>query len=375
MLFRSKDDRKILATDTGVSVVNLLPGSFFKQIDIQVNKVLIPQLTTNFAHYRNYFEQGLSYGSDASKTHKKLEMFHPDTSGAFDTRGAANTGFTTRRDYIKDNKPFECFYNIANDLCRLDKFLPPDIEFDFTFHEAPRTFYIMGDNDNYQMNVIDMKLYCKYIELHEPIHKAILTTAETKPYIYQAPSTTLKHYIIPQENSSYNVPYLFSGKLPSMLLLSFVSQKAFYGDIQSNPFTLTPKDIEKADLRRNGASYPGIPYTFDTAVSGLKYIRAYSDFVKVMGLENDNAGNLITPGQYSRDTFMLAYDFNPDTCQGQHVHKADSGVLSVELTFKSGIPTPVVLLVYATFNSEVIFYGSGHKGGSKLASNVEVNII
>ena len=70
--------------------------TMWSQIDVYLNGSLVTQSNNNYP-YRAYIENLLSFGQDTKSSQLSAVLWYRNTAGQFDTRGDANSGYTTRK--------------------------------------------------------------------------------------------------------------------------------------------------------------------------------------------------------------------------------------------------------------------------------------
>ena len=114
----------------------------------------------------------------------------------------------------------------------------------------------------------------------------------------------------------FNVCFLFpgtiynaiSGKIPSPMMVFFLTNSPLSGDISSNPFHFGRHELTEACLLMNGQTFPSEKIVFEE--SSGNYFEAYQYFMKNIGCTGDVSVG-IPPNRYIKDCFALAFDLTP----------------------------------------------------------------
>lgn len=334
-----------------VAIAPYMPGCFFSNIDIAMNQVHISRLSNELVHYKNYLEKTLSYGLDAHRTFLGAEAGTPDPATQFTvTDPNLNKPFRLRKAMISGSKVFEFFSDVPSDLFRTDRVFTPGLDIRITFNmNNEKTFIMTHVDQNYRLEIQDLKLYTHYVDLSDEITSMIMKKALNSRMYFPLQKTELKHYSIAVGTFNEAIPTLYRGILPHNILVAFTTSRAFAGDYDANAFELQHFNIAQADLKVNGVSTPSEPYTLD--FRNNRTSRTYCSVFENIGVNRDNTGNILTKRMFDNGLFILAWDLTPDKCAGQHDHVAQEGNISLELSFGESLMEPCTMIAFGTYNA------------------------
>jgi len=349
-----KSDGSNMGDNDWISFTNLLGGSLFRSINVELNGCLSAQLTNDLTHYKKYLQTILSYSDSACETHLLSEYFRMDSPFHFDNFDAdtQNTCFKIRRDVMANSKSFQIVTDLASDFLKCDKFLPPGIQMTLTLNRENDSFALLGSGAfNYKIEIEDMKLYMRVIELHENLTSQHIRHALKSTMYLPFTKTEIKHHGVGAGLTSINWPNIFNGKLPHSLIIFLVESTAFNGDFSKNPYNLQTFSLNYADLKVSGRSVPQEPYRpdFDRQL----FARIYSDGFENTGIQRENTGNCINARQFMGGSFYIAYDLSPDHCFSHHLHSTINGDISLELGFRRQLEVPITIVAFASFDVQV----------------------
>lgn len=250
------DGTAISHTVDHVAPVNLLGGSLFKSIELDIGSEIRSELINTHAHYKNYLQHILSYGKDA-KTHldgaswfymdeprhydnvenvvarreaiAKVEAAVAVTTGpAADHKAAViampefpaipsrhpNPGFLNRRNYIKSGKTREIHIPIACDFFQTDRLYLPNFDIKLRLQRESDNFSLLADKQNgyYKIKIVDITLWVRYVEVDKTIveaHRAKLTNKI--PLVYPIKRTQFRHKEYPAGTTQIDFPNMFGG--------------------------------------------------------------------------------------------------------------------------------------------------------------------
>ena len=131
-----------------------------------------------------------------------------------------------------------------------------------------------------------------------------------------------------------------------------VDQLSHQGKNNLNPFNLKHFDCTDISIVVNGVNEPAEPYKLN--ISDGDYMTLYSEFLTNMGIVNEDRDCWITPVDFVGGNFMVIFDRNKDKCNRFHRHPYDTGAIDINIRSKTNLPSTAVVLVYATYSSEII---------------------
>ena len=158
-------------------------------------------------------------------------------------------------------------------------------------------------------------------------------------------------YTIPQGDLSHTKENMFHGLLPKFIIFGMVENKAFNGDVRSNPFHFNHFDVNHVALYREGESVPGRPLTpnFDEKM----FTRTYMNLIESLELYNRNEDCDITLQDFANGNSLFAFNLTPDMTMSGHAQPYRDGNLRLELKFSKPLPASINVVVMAVFDGKV----------------------
>ena len=96
--------------------------TMWSQIDLYLNGSLVTQSNTNYP-YRAHIENLLSFGQEAKSSQLSAVLWYCNTAGQFDTRGDANSGYTTRKALAAQSTQIDMMGKLHVDLLFQNRYL------------------------------------------------------------------------------------------------------------------------------------------------------------------------------------------------------------------------------------------------------------
>ena len=343
-------DAAIAAADK-VSLTNLFGASLFKHVEIQINETQVSDSTSSNYGYKAIIETLLSYGNDAKDTHLQSALFYKDTAGKMAGYDVNNTGLKARKDVIT-NGSFEFETAIYNDFLQTYKLLPSAVRLRIKFVRQNDSFVLIADQDNYKINIKNLRLFVKKIRIKEEIiqfHRNKF--ANDKFAVFPVARSQIKTFVLRTGVNSEVIPNVIKGHLPRNVIIALVDSAAFNGAVAKNPYNFQHFKVQNISIGVNGLAYPRSAYNLD--FEKRKAIRAYKAMFDSNGMYNSNTGNDISYDDFLKGYTFFCYDISPDACNGFHLHRTEIGVLNVDVTFQEALEVPVNMIVYCCYDNNV----------------------
>ena len=292
------DDHDIDGTDH-VAPINLVMQSLFSEVDFKLNDTLISSTNNTYA-YRAYLETLLSYGPPAKSSQLTAGLFYKDTESNFDAgdptdANCPNKGLVKRYAYFRGSRFVNLMGPIHCDLFFQDRFLPSDVGFKLRFVRNRDSFCLMSDTPNptYKLKINECKLYVRKIKLSPSVFVAHAKALEIGNAKYPVRRVVCKTYTIPAGNLNSVQENMFSGPLPTRVVMGFVDNAAYNGSYALNPFNFKHYNMRNLTLYVDGqAGYNVKPLELNFA-EGL-YINAYMTLFSGIDKLYKDEGNDIT---------------------------------------------------------------------------------
>ena len=350
-----KKDKSELPDNCKAGPINLWLHSLFSQIDIKLNgKLITPSVNTY--PYKAYLETLLSYGSDAKESQLTSELWFVDEEpfNQIDPYDDAleNVGFKDRANFTSKSKSVELMGRLHCDIFQQDRYLLNGVEMNIKLIRSPEIFHLMADGTAYTTVIEEASLYVRKVKLNPSIpnrHNTMLSQGKNAKYPVRRGVVTT--FTIPKDHMSINKDNVIMGQLPRRLVVGLVSNKAFNGSVDTNPFEFKHFNLNYFALYLNGDQYPAKPLTPNYAKD--EYLRAYMTLFEGTGILNDNRGHGIERSNYKNGFALYAFDLTPDMAEGSHVDPIKHGSVRMELHFNSTLAETVNVIVYAEYDNVI----------------------
>ena len=252
------DNTPITDTDA-VGPINLLLHSLFSEVDISLNDTVVTSSNNTYA-YRAYLETLLSYGPAAKKSQLTSALYYKDTAGFMNDsnphdENLGNDGFKSRS-ALSTRGTFDLVGIIHSDLFFQNKYLLNDINVKVRLVRNKDSFCLMGAVDaTFKIRIVDCELHVRKVRLSPSVFVAHAKALEKGNAKYPIKRTVCKTFTIPAGNLDASQESLFSGQLPTRIVIGCVQNRGFNGAHNLNPFNFEHFNLTQVKLYLDGQQH------------------------------------------------------------------------------------------------------------------------
>ena len=337
--------------ETGTPIDFIL-HSMWSSVDIKMNNNLVSESGTNYM-YKALMETLLSYDENTKKIQLANEGFTGD-SGDFTQINPDsppyNHGLKIHHKWFKDFVTVEFVGPLMADICNQDRLILPGVDVDIKLWPTRDEFRLITHPVGLRCKLLIDEIYlnvCKVNVSPEVMmgHNAALEIADS---IYPFARTDIRTFNIAEGNFGMNIEDIWQGEVPTRLVVGFVKSQAYNGDYHLNPFHFEHFDVSDIGFFVNGEATLRPAYKLDIE-NGI-YLQGLNSLYKITGKTMENSDIGITRETYQQGYTLIGFDVDPTTSPDFHyVGKPREGHTKLEIRFKRGLPTPVTVILYATF--------------------------
>ena len=349
----TKADGTNLAADDACSIINYPLNTIFSQVDLSLNDVLISSSSATHP-YRSIIETLLNYSENALKTMFSAGLFFKDT-GNLDSinmaDGGPNRGLIKRSKFCERSKEFEVIGPLHTDLFFSERLLLNNIDIRLKLVKAKSSFSLMCAADkDYELKILSASLFVKKVEVSPAVmlgHTAALHKANA---LYPVSQITVKNYTVPAQSRVCSQDNLFLGRLPRYVVIGLVDHAAFVGSRELNPFRFQHWDIEYLTLTANGKNFPQKPYQPNFERGNC--VREFYNLFLATNRHLKDSGLCIGRDEFQEGYTLFVLNLSrDDELDGEVISPAVSGTCRMDIRFRTALPRPVTVIVYACFDS------------------------
>jgi len=350
----TQDNGNNLAAGAEVGPVNLFLHSLFSQVDISLNGTLITS-STNTYPYRAMLETLLSYGEDAKSSQLTSALYYKDIAGKMDSIDFAaanvNSGLGTRRTLARESRVIDMMGRIHADIFFQDRYMLNEVGVKIKLIRSNNAFCLMGDAA-YKVKIMHASLFVRKVKLMPSVFLAHAKALERGTAKYPIRRVVCKSFTIPQNYRDVNHEKLFSGQLPTRMVIGLVDNRAFNGDRERNPFNFQHFNLSEIGLYLDGQQQHAVRPIQPDFTNG-QYIRAYNTMFAGTGKLNADEGLFIDRSDYGSGYALYAFDLTADLGEDDHFSLVREGSVRLALKFSAALANTVTVIAYAEFENVI----------------------
>jgi hypothetical protein len=341
-------------TDT-IGPANNFLHSLFSQVDVSLNGTLITS-STNTYPYRAYIENLLTYGPAAKQSHLTGCLFYKDEAGKMDQAnpnadaGDRNGGLTKRAAFIARSREVDLIGRIHSDIFFQQRYMLNEVNTKIKLTRSKDAFCLMASGDQaFKVKIMSAALFVRKVKISPSVYLAHAKTLETGLAKYPIRRVICKTFTIPSGYLDISQEKLFSGQLPSRLIIGCVDNRAYNGDLARNPFNFQHFSVREISVFLDGQQHGIKPLTQDYG-SG-QYVPAFMSLFSGTGKDNRDEGNDISRLDFANGYTLYAFDLSPDLADNDHFNLSRQGTVRVDMKFATALEHTVTVIAYAEFEN------------------------
>lgn len=343
------------AADT-VGPVNNLLHSLFSQVDVSLNGTLITS-SSNTYPYRAYLENLLSYGPAAKSSQLTTELFYKDEAGKMDkpnpleaNEAEKNKGLVKRASFTAQSREVDLVGRIHTDIFFQNRYMLNEVNTKIKLTRSKDSFCLMAVGAQaFRVKITAAAFLTRKVKISPSVYLAHAKTLESGMAKYPIRRVVCKTFTVPAGYLDVSQEKLFSGQLPTRLILGCVDNRAFNGDLERNPFNFQNFSLRTLSVYLDGQQISIKPLTMDYANS--QHITSYMSLFNGVGKDNRDEGNGIDREEYPNGYALYAFDLSPDLTDSESFSLARQGTVRVDMTFGVALPNTITIVSYAEFEN------------------------
>ena len=244
--------------------------------------------------------------------------------------------FTRRMKLFSRPDCLMLYGKVGIDFFSTSVLLYPNMKIRLRLIGARPNFYMISDNPNVSLGIVDCSLYTSRIALKDNYHKKRMDKLAYAPLDYNYLETLAKTFIIPARQNQFFQENVFNNAPIRRIAIAMNTNSGFTGSSTENPFW-----YQQFDLRQNRILRGGQPFVvFDTADN----CRLYVTTMKAMNFQDDIPSISI---EDFKDYYVLVFDLisMQDASENCHYPEFVGEPLRLELNFTNPLGNVIELIV------------------------------
>ena len=212
--------------------------------------------------------------------------------------------------------------------------------------------FVLMSAANFLVKIVSAVMYVRKVKLSPSVFRAHGKAVERANAKYPIRRVICKSFTVPAGFLDVSHEKLFSGQMPSRLVVGIVRNDAFNGSLARNPFNFHHFKLTEISVYVDGQQQQNIkPLRAD--FTNKHYINSYLSLFSGTGKLNKDDGNNIDRDEYGTGYTLYAFDLSPDLAEDDHFNLTHQGGLRLVLKFAEALPATVSVIAYAEFENVV----------------------
>ena len=239
---------------------------------------------------------------------------------------------------------FLLYGKLGIDFLSTSELLYPNMKIRLHLIRARPNFYMISDNPNVSLGIVDCSLYTRRIALKDDYYKKRKDMPAYAPVEYNYLEKLAKTFIIPARQNQFIQENIFNNAPIRRIAIAMNTNSAFTGSFTENPFWYQQFDLRQIRILRRGQPI----VDFDIAVN----CRLYVTTMKAMNFQDDIPS---IPIDDFKDHYVLVFDLTSmqDATENCHYPELVGEPLRLELNFTNPLENAAEFFVLGERMSSV----------------------
>ena len=326
-----------------VTSVNNKLHSIFSNVEVYINNQQIyisNGLYVHKSYISNNFKAAISeYKGVLHFEGYDYEQDHEDIGNPL-----PHPFFTRRMKLLSRPDGFTLYGKLGINFFSTFELLYPNMKIRLRLTIARPNFYMISDNPNVSLGIVDCSLYTRRIALKDDYHIKRMDMLAYAPVEYNYLETLAKTFNIPARENQFFQENIFNNAPIRQIASAMNTNSAFTGSFTENPFWYQQFNLRQIRILRGGQPI----VDFDTADN----CRLYVTTMKAMNFQDDIAS---IPMDDFKDHYVLVFDLTSmqDATENCQYLELVGEPLTLELNFTNPLENVNELIVLGKRMSSV----------------------
>jgi hypothetical protein len=235
-------------------------------------------------------------------------------------------------------------------MFHIDKLIPPGIDMSMKFLPNDDKFIFMsseGATFGPKLVIKEMNLIIHTKQLSDATELAHRALVREKNMRLPHTRVMMKHVAIPSGSSTICLDNLFTGGLPDLVVMGFVSDTAFAGSYTDNPFNFQNFKVKRMDMFANGNKVSQMGYRPDFAKK--LYNDSYLTFQEQLGFDQGDRCVNINPEEWANGYNLYSFKITDGPIGSGTVaprSHSETGSARLEVDFETAPANNLKLIIF-----------------------------
>ena len=232
--------------------------------------------------------------------------------------------FTRKMKMLSRPDGFMLYGKLKVDIFSTSDFLYPNMKVRLRLIRARPNFYMISDNPNVSLGIVDCSLYTRRIALKDDYHKKRMDMLAYTPREFNYLETLAKIFMIPARQNQFIQENIFNNAPVRRTAIAMNTNSAFTGSYTENPFWYQHFDLRQLRILRGSQTI----VDFDAADNCCLYVTT----MKAMNFQEDIPS---IPIDNFKDHYVLVFDLTSmqDATENCHYPEVVGEPLRLEVNF------------------------------------------
>ena len=252
--------------------------------------------------------------------------------------------FTRRMKMLSRPDGFMLYGELGVDFFSTSELLYPNMKVRLRLIRARPIFYMISDNPNVSLGIVDCSLYTRRIALKDDYHKKRMDMLAYTPVEFNYLETLAKTFIIPARQNQFIQENIFNNAPVRRIAIAMNTNSAFTGSYTENPFWYQQFELRQIRILRGGQ-----PIVYFIAADNCCICVTT---MKAMNFQDDIPS---IPNDKFKDHYVLVFDLTSmqDATENCHYPELVGEPLRLELNFTFPLEHVTELIVLGERMSSV----------------------
>ncbi|GIY50384.1 uncharacterized protein F54H12.2 [Caerostris darwini] len=139
--------------------------------------------------------------------------------------------------------------------------------------------------------------------------------------------------------------------MPKRIIVGYVDNDAFQGTFEKSPFDFKHYHMNFIGIYVDGQPKPHAPLELNFDKND--YIKGYHSHFSGTEKIGHDRGHFISREDYIKGNTLLAFNFSPDLCNGDHLNLIKQSNLRLEIKFSQSLSQTISVIVFAEFDNVI----------------------
>jgi len=206
-----------------------------------------------------------------------------------------------------------------------------------------------------KVKIVSAIMFVRKVKLSPAVFLAHAKALENATAKYPINRVVCKTLTIPANFMDLNHEKLFSGQIPTLIVIGLVRNDAFNGTTTRNPFNFQNFNLSEFSVYSDGQQQHGIkPLTMHFERS--LFARGFNALFSGTGKLFRDEGNALDRNSFIDGFALYAFDLTPDLAEDHHFNLTKQGSVRLVLKFADSLTEPVTVIAYAEFQNVIEIY-------------------